>query len=253
MFELRGDSESTALNDDIVRISGRITYEATPLSSSSVVTLRGIDNAIIDIEAVSTTGTKPFYFGPFSVKSPMKSLTVSGEVDNFTTLCRCTATVGTLRLKDLTMRNMTRGFRNEADQSANIAYLQNVVTNNGLQPVLEQFSGVAFGGEPARLCLGLGAELTIASGIVTATSVIHAIDTQSDAATDDLVTINGGEFGDRLTIRAADSARTIVAKDATGNLVLGADRTLDNALDTLELVKRADGKWHQTGFADLGV
>jgi len=100
---------------------------------------------------------------------------------------------------------------------------------------------------------GVGPELTISGGVIAATNAVHAVDTQSDAATDDLTTINGGQLGDRLMITAADSARTVVAKDGTGNLVLGADRTMDNVVDTLVLERRNDGNWHQVSFTDLGA
>ena len=48
-------------------------------------------------------------------------------------------------------------------------------------------------------------ELTISSGAVTVTGVSHTIDTESDAAADDLVTINGGADGQILTIRTENS------------------------------------------------
>jgi len=94
---------------------------------------------------------------------------------------------------------------------------------------------------------GAGAELTIASGVVTATHQAHKIDTEGGAASDDLDTINGGAFGDVLTISAAVGV-TVVAKNGTGNLTLGADRSLNEAGDTLVLRKYADGNWHQVDF-----
>lgn len=93
-------------------------------------------------------------------------------------------------------------------------------------------------------------ELTIATGVVTVSRSYHTIDTEGDAATDDLVTINGGTGGQTLMIRAADGARTVVVKNGTGNLLLGADRTLDNVADTLSLFY--DGtNWLETGFVDI--
>lgn len=79
-------------------------------------------------------------------------------------------------------------------------------------------------------------ELTIATGVVTATKSFHTIDTESDASTDDLVTINGGTSGDVLVITAANGARSVVAKDGTGNLNLAGDFTLDNENDTLSVI-----------------
>lgn len=80
-------------------------------------------------------------------------------------------------------------------------------------------------------------DLTIASGVVTATGSHHRIDTQSAAATDDLDTINGGVSGDILIIHAVSGVRDVVAKDGTGNLALNGDFTMDTAQDMLMLMK----------------
>lgn len=79
-------------------------------------------------------------------------------------------------------------------------------------------------------------ELTIATGAVTCTGRFHRVDTEADGATDDLDTINGGVSGETLTLKAEDSARTVVVKDGTGNLQLEGDCTLDNAQDTITLI-----------------
>jgi|DEB0MinimDraft_6_1074348.scaffolds.fasta_scaffold01005_13 hypothetical protein len=74
-------------------------------------------------------------------------------------------------------------------------------------------------------------ELTIATGAVTATQGFHTVDTEADAASDDLATISGGENGDVLVIRPADGTRTVVVKHGTGNIKTfdGADITLDES------------------------
>ena len=59
-------------------------------------------------------------------------------------------------------------------------------------------------------------ELTISSGEITVTGVYHTVDTESDDATDDLETINGGADGQILVLRAEDDARNVVIK-TTGN------------------------------------
>lgn len=63
-------------------------------------------------------------------------------------------------------------------------------------------------------------ELTIASGAITVTSagLYYTIDTEGDAATDDLVTINGGGDGQSLLIRTENSSRDVVIK-TSGNIV----------------------------------
>ena len=63
-------------------------------------------------------------------------------------------------------------------------------------------------------------ELTISSGAVTATIGHHAIDTESDAADDDLDTINGGEGGDILLILPANDSRTVRLRNGVGNIFL---------------------------------
>lgn len=78
-------------------------------------------------------------------------------------------------------------------------------------------------------------ELTIDTGAITRTQSYHTIDTAADAATDDLDTISGGAAGDILYIRAANTARTVVIKHGTGNIVIpgGSDYSLDTADKTV--------------------
>ena len=84
--------------------------------------------------------------------------------------------------------------------------------------------------------LGTGSELTIASGAVTVTQGFHTIDTESDAATDDLDTINGGLTGDVIVLKSAADARDPTLKDGTGNLALAGDFTLSDTDDTIMLI-----------------
>jgi hypothetical protein len=89
-------------------------------------------------------------------------------------------------------------------------------------------------------------ELTIASGAITATQGYHTVDTESDAATDDLdtITVAGGE-GDVLVIRPESSARTVVVKHGTGNVqcVGGDDITLDDDYDFALCVRKDASNW----------
>ncbi len=80
-------------------------------------------------------------------------------------------------------------------------------------------------------------EIVIATGAVTIRLPFHTIDTQSNAASDDLDTINGGAFiGQRVVVQANNNSRTVVLKDGTGNLNLGADFSMDNADDVCEFI-----------------
>lgn len=84
--------------------------------------------------------------------------------------------------------------------------------------------------------LGSPTELTISAGAITVTKSFHGVDTEADAATDDLETINGGSDGDRLILKAQNDTRSVVLKDGVGNLRLNGDFTLDSVHDTIELI-----------------
>jgi hypothetical protein len=73
-------------------------------------------------------------------------------------------------------------------------------------------------------------DVTIASGVVTATTPLIFVDTESGAASDDLDTINGGTTnGQLLMVRTKNAARDVVLKDGTGNLKMHTgDVTLPN-------------------------
>jgi len=86
------------------------------------------------------------------------------------------------------------------------------------------------------LRLPYSSELTVASGVVTATGSHHFIDTEADAASDDLDTINGGTAGDILLLRSANNSRDPTLKDGSGNLRISGDFTLTNSQDTITLL-----------------
>ena len=94
--------------------------------------------------------------------------------------------------------------------------------------------------------------VSISVGVITATQSFHVVDTEAAAATDDLATINGAIGGRILVLYAASSARTVVAKDGTGNLKLEGDFTMDNTEDVLTLI--ADGNnWREITRANNGA
>lgn len=85
-------------------------------------------------------------------------------------------------------------------------------------------------------------ELTIASGSITPTGQNHTVDTEGDAASDNLATIvttNIPDFG-FLTLRAANAARTVVIDDAAGNIYTNdsADFSLDDDEKSITLQRR---------------
>jgi hypothetical protein len=84
-----------------------------------------------------------------------------------------------------------------------------------------------------NIALEAAGELTISSGAVTKSRAHHTIDTESDAASDDLATILGGAEGEVILLRAAHTDRTVVLKTGTGNIVnpSGIDVTLNDTND----------------------
>ena len=111
-----------------------------------------------------------------------------------------------------------------------------------------------FGGSVEVLLLNLtdSTELTISTGAIVKTQGWHRIDTEGDAASDDLDTISGGQAGDRLILQAENDARTVVIKDGTGNIQCAGDFSLDNTQDTIELIY--DGSnWLELSRSDNGA
>ena len=97
---------------------------------------------------------------------------------------------------------------------------------------------------------GSGVEQTISGGAVTITGSYHSIDTEGDAASDTLDTINGGTVGSILYIRSNNSGRDVTVAE-TGNIRLAATtRTLDTIQDILMLIKRTSTDWAEVSFSD---
>lgn len=71
-------------------------------------------------------------------------------------------------------------------------------------------------------------EMTIATGEITITQSIHTVDTESDAAADDLDTINLPASVDLFLLMAENASRTVTLKHGTGNILTpsGSDHVL---------------------------
>lgn len=87
-------------------------------------------------------------------------------------------------------------------------------------------------------------ELTISSGAVTVTGVYHTVDTESDAATDNLDTINGGSDGQILILQTENSSRDVILT-TSGNIVSpNGNITLASTSDSVTLIySGALSKW----------
>ena len=103
-------------------------------------------------------------------------------------------------------------------------------TGDNVEEVLEElYDLVQAGVSQASLQVEAPTELTIAGGVVTATQSYHTLDTEADAASDDLDTISGLSDGQFVILKIANSGRNVVLKHGTGNLncIGGMDVTMD--------------------------
>ena len=97
-------------------------------------------------------------------------------------------------------------------------------------------------------------ELTIATGAITVTQTFHRIDTEADAASDNLDTINGGADGQFLVMRAENGGREVVVTTA-GNITTsdGNNVALDELYKFLLLVYDGNrSKWNVVGGGGSG-
>jgi hypothetical protein len=118
------------------------------------------------------------------------------------------------------------------------AALNASVLNSPLSQLDSAMSSLTSGSEAIdQLNLGVETELTIASGVITVTLSRHQIDTEGDAATDELTQINGGAIGDVLYLRSVSSARVpTLTHDATKIFLAGRQNlTLDSEYMVVEL------------------
>jgi len=96
---------------------------------------------------------------------------------------------------------------------------------------------------------GAAHELTIASGVAVSddsgASRNLLIDTEGDAASDDLDNITGYAEGDAVIISPAHDARTVVVKDSSNLNLQGADFTMDNIYDSMFLLNLGSDKWKE--------
>lgn len=115
------------------------------------------------------------------------------------------------------------------------------------------FAAVTFAGEinaDGPLALGDGSELTISSGSITPTACEHRVDTESDAASDDLDTIDDANMQDGalLLLRAENTGRTVVVKNGTGNHAINLANNVDYTIDDTEkslLLRLQSGEWYE--------
>lgn len=105
---------------------------------------------------------------------------------------------------------------------------------------------------PELFIMGDPTELTIASGAITRILPYHTVDTEGDAGSDDLATVNGGITGAILVLQSVNNGRVVTCKDGTGNLQLSADMVLNNTQDTLTLIYNGSN-WCELSRSDNGA
>lgn len=96
-----------------------------------------------------------------------------------------------------------------------------------------------------RINTGAAQPVTIASGVISLVPGFsyYKVTVQS-GATDDLDTINGGNEGDLIFLKAASDTADVVLRDGTGNIITegGVNLTLDD-LDDLALLHFDGTAW----------
>ena len=137
-------------------------------------------------------------------------------------------------------------FRNGASGTNYRTSINDVATT-----IKHDIIGGSEGGATSAVSSG-PTELTISSGAVTLTdnNNFFKIDTESDAATDDLNTINGGTDGRRITICAESGDRTVVVKHAGDNIGTPsqADISLSESFFAIDLIyDGANSNWNVIG------
>ncbi len=126
------------------------------------------------------------------------------------------------------------------------------ITHNSVGAEMSQAEYESASHDLSLLNIGAEVELTISGGAVAITQSNHTIDTQADGATDDLDNATGGAEGAIITIRPADTTRTVVVKHASGGagqfrLSGSGDFSMDSAFDTLTCIYTDNNEWQEIG------
>ena len=137
--------------------------------------------------------------------------------------------------------NTINGARTTDGSEANVAWSYGIIVAASQSNTIIRDNQVATVGVTNRISNSgstndVASELTIASGVITVWDDYHLVDTEGDASSDDLTTINGGQHGQVLILRAADSGRTVSVAEG-GNISLASStRALDHTSDTIMLL-----------------
>jgi hypothetical protein len=91
----------------------------------------------------------------------------------------------------------------------------------------------------------LSTEKTTASGAISidARQTFYRIDTEGNAATDDLTTISGGSDGDIIILMPENAARVVTINDGTIKLADNQNFAINTSERSMTLIKNASGDW----------
>ena len=92
--------------------------------------------------------------------------------------------------------------------------------------------------------------VSIASNALTAVGNCMVIDTEGEAATDNLDTINGGTTGQIMILNCASAVRAVTVRHNIGNIYLsgGANRALDHIRAHLTLIC-IGSEWRELSYS----
>lgn len=93
--------------------------------------------------------------------------------------------------------------------------------------------------------------VTIASDAIAININVSTVvvDTEGGAASDTVSTITGGQYGQIVVFRSANSARQVVFTEVGGNILMGANFTLATTDDTITLQYTTSNQWRRIASA----
>ena len=152
----------------------------------------------------------------------------------------------------LRQNNGTKGLVSYDDSSNTMSFIYGTDPSATTGIHIDSSGYVGIGSEsPAStldvhgiVSVGNDTQLTIASGAITVTQSSHQVDTEGDASSDDVDTINGGVTGAILILRSQSSSRDVTFKDATGNLHMAGDFTCTSTGDSI-MFYFGGSNWHE--------
>lgn len=191
-FDNIGGVASTAFAGNTQEISSNTTVDAT-LANSAFIATAALTLSLLDV----ATAGESFYF---SVYAPGGDVTIDPDttetINNASTL--------------VIPQGSSAIISCDGDEWWTIAASSPSFSGNNSFTGNNTFTG--------KVLYPDDGELTIASGAITVTGTYHTVDTQTDAASDDLDTINGGSDGQILILQTENSSRDVVITQA-GNIV----------------------------------